>query len=115
MATEAGGAAPPPPPQAQLQERYRALRTVATIIRVLAFIIAILGGLGVLIASVAIGVSDDGGVGQGLATLVGGALYVAFIALFMFAYGELINLIIAVEDNTRRTAEALAGRGGAMP
>ena len=61
------------------------------------------------------GAGDDGSAGRALAILVGGALYVAFLALFLFAYGELVRLIIAVEENTRRTAEVLAGRGGGLP
>ena len=52
---------------------------------------------------------------QGLLVLVGGLLYVAVIALFLFAYAEIIRLVIAVEDNTRVTAEAVAGRGGQLP
>ena len=56
----------------------------------------------------------EGGPG-GLFILVGGLLYAAVVALFLFAYAEIIRLIIAVEDNTRVTAEALAGRGGQLP
>jgi len=52
---------------------------------------------------------------QGLLFLVGGLLYVAVVALFLFPDAEIIRLIIAVEDNTRLTAEALAGRGGQLP
>ncbi len=47
--------------------------------------------------------------------MIGGLLYVAVIALFLFAYAEIIRLVIAVEDNTRVTAEAVAGRGGQLP
>lgn len=103
-------AAPRPP---EHEERYRALRTIAMIIRVLAFIVAIIGGLAVLIGAITT-IGQDGGVGPALLILIGGLLYVAVIALFLFAYAEIIRLIIAVEDNTRLTAEALAGRGGQL-
>jgi hypothetical protein len=103
-------AATPRPPEHE--ERYRALRTVAAIIRVLAYVVAILGTIGVVIAAIS-AISQAGA--QGLLFLVGGLLYVAVVALFLFAYAEIIRLIIAVEDNTRLTAEALAGRGGQLP
>jgi hypothetical protein len=95
-------------------ERYRALRTVAAIIRALAYVVAVIGGLAVVIGAIAT-VAQGGGVGPALLVLVGGLLYVAVIALFLFAYAEIVRLFIAVEDNTRLTAEALAGRGGQLP
>src|SRR5829696_1890913 len=93
------------------EERYRALRTIAAIIRILAYVVAVIGAIGFVIGSGAI---IEGGPG-GLFILVGGLLYAAVVALFLFAYAEIIRLIIAVEDNTRVTAEALAGRGGQLP
>ena len=112
-------AAPTPPPAAprspEHEERYRALRTVATIIRVLAFIVAIVGGLAVVIGAINAMSSSGGAIGAGLLILVGGFLYVAVVALFLFAYAEIIRLVIAVEDNTRTTAEAVAGGGGQLP
>lgn len=90
------------------------LRLIATIIRILAILVAVLGGLGVIIGTIAT-LSGDRGVGPALVVLVVGFLHVAVIALFLFAYGEIIRLMIAVEDNTRLTAEALAGRGGNLP
>jgi cytochrome b subunit of formate dehydrogenase len=106
---------PPPaaPRSPEHVERYSALRTIAAIIRILAYIVAIVGGIAVVVGAIS---AFAGGVpGQGLLVLVGGLLYVAVIALFLFAYAEIIRLIIAVEDNTRLTAEALAGRGGQLP
>ena len=96
--------AAPPPSEGT---RYRALETISRILRVLAWVVLVLGGLGVLIAGV-IALADEPA--SGLAILVGGALYVAFIALALFAYAELIRLMIDMESNTRRTAEAIARR-----
>jgi len=106
-----------PPPTAprtpEHEERYSALRTIAAIIRILAFIVAVIGGIAVVVGAIT---AFAGGVpGRGVLVLVAGLLYVAVIALFLFAYAEIIRLIIAVEDNTRVTAEALAGRGGQLP
>jgi len=92
--------------------RWPALRTVATIFKVLAWLIVGLGGLAVLIATIAVAVSDDGGIGKGLLTLVFGALGVGFYALITFAAAELIAIGIAIEENTHRTAEELASRAG---
>ena len=93
-------------------QRWPALRTVATIFRVLAWLIVGLGGLAVLIGAIAVAVSDDGGIGEGLLTLVFGGLGVGFYALINFAAAELIAIGIAIEENTHRTAEGLAGRAG---
>jgi hypothetical protein len=106
---------PPTEPPAPLEpeERYSALRTVAAIIRALAYIVAVIGGIVAIVAGIL--AIARGAAGAGVLTLVGGLLYVAVIALFLFAYAEIIRLIIAVEHNTRLTAEVLAGRGGQLP
>jgi hypothetical protein len=108
-------ATPPPtaPRSPEHEERYSALRTIAAIIRILAYIVAVIGGIAVVVG--AITTFARGVPVQGLLVLVGGLLYVAVIALFLFAYAEIIRLVIAVEDNTRLTAEAVAGRGGQLP
>ena len=93
-------------------QRWPALRTVATIFKVLAWLIVGLGGLAVLIGTIAVAVSDDGGIGEGLLTLVLGTLGVGFYALITFAVAELITIGIAIEENTHRTAEELASRAG---
>jgi hypothetical protein len=77
---------------------------------VFAILIAVLGGIGVVIGAIVAASQSGRGIGQFFAVLIFGALYVGVVALFMFAYAEIIRLVIAVEDNTRLTAEALAGR-----
>ena len=89
---------------AEAGSRWRALRTVSTIFKVIAWVILGLGGLAVLIASISIGASDDGGAGEALLTLIFGGIGVALYALFTFAMAELIMLAIAVEENTKRTS-----------
>lgn len=61
------------------EERYRALRLIAAIIRIPAILVAVLGGLGVIIGAI-VALGRDGGVGPALLVLVGGALYVAVIS-----------------------------------
>ena len=74
---------------------------------------AVVGALAVIVGAIS-AITQGGGL-QGLLVLIGGLLYVAVIALFLVAYAEIIRLVIAVEDNTRVTAEAVAGRGGQLP
>jgi hypothetical protein len=80
------------------------LRTISSILKVVAWIIVVVGGLSVVIAAIAAGASDDGGVGAGLLTLILGGITVALYALFTFASSELLRLFIAVEENTRISA-----------
>ena len=87
--------------------RWLALRTVSTVFRVLAWVIVGLGGLAVLIGAVSVGASDGGGIGGALLTLIFGAIAVGFYALITFAVSELIMIGIAIEENTRRTADGL--------
>jgi len=102
-----------PPRHPEHEERYRALRTVAAIIRTLAYVVAVVGAIVAVVGGIM--AIAQGAAGQGILILIGGLLYVAVIALFLFAYAEIIRLVIAVEDNTRVTAEAVAGRGGQLP
>ncbi|HVL64011.1 MAG TPA: hypothetical protein VM573_02450 [Actinomycetota bacterium] len=90
----------------QQESRYGSLRTIARIFRVLAWITIIFGGLGVLGATVS--GAAQGASGEALVMLIGGGLFVAFYALMFFAMAEFIHLMVDVEANTRRTAEALA-------
>lgn len=88
-------------------DRYRALRAVATILRALAWIVAVFGSLTVIATGIVLGF-DAGDVVGGIGILVGGLLAVAFQALMLFAASALIALFIDIERNTRATAEMLA-------
>jgi predicted ferric reductase len=96
----AGPAALPP------EHRYRSLRIIATLLTVFGWVVLILGGLGVIGFTVFTG--QQQGVPQALGVLVVGAIYVALFALYAFAGAAIIRLFMAVEENTRLTAEALA-------
>ena len=90
--------------------RYRALHTVSSIFKIVAWAIAILGTLAVIGAAVTAGSSDEGGSGEALAILVVGGISVALYALFAFAAAEMIKLAIAIEENTRRAADSISTR-----
>ncbi len=99
--------------------KFRVLRIVATIIKILAWIILVLGVLGgcaSLVLGLMGGAATPRGGGAGLAILGGlfgafsGVVVIIFAALqflFLYAWGELIYLLLALEENTRLTAERL--------
>ncbi len=105
-----------------MQSKVRVLRIVATIFKVLAVIILVIGLLGTC-ASIAAGMlpglagagssSRDtfgigvggllGGLIVGLGVLFGSILYF----LMLYAFGDVLSLLIALEENTRITSERL--------
>lgn len=113
-----------------MEKRFRSLRIIATILKILAWItlgVGILSGIGILIAGLAGGLAGGqaalpgssgsslamlgllsgviGGVGVGVVTVVFSLLYF----LFLYATGDAIHLALAIEENTRETAWYLKG------
>ncbi|MBI5032779.1 MAG: hypothetical protein HZB51_19820 [Chloroflexi bacterium] len=104
-----------------MQQKFRVLRIVAIIWKVLAWLVlvlSILGGCGTL----AMGLLAGGGaaarssdmLGIGLTGVVGGivtALAAIFFGIlyfvFLYAFAELVDVMLALEENTRATAEQL--------
>ena len=71
----------PPEPSLQAPERrYASLRTIAGIYQVLAWVIAGIGGIGVIVSATS---TDNGGL-----VLIVGAIYVFFIVLSMLAFAR---------------------------
>lgn len=114
-----------------MEKRYRALRIVGTIYKVLGIIAAALTVLAVLamcgtsllggaaLDSVGRQFGQDLGGGGVFGGMVGGVifsvlavLYGGIIAVTLYAFGEMIYLLIALEENTRATAAMLQGQGG---
>lgn len=106
-----------------MEKRYASLRIIGTIYRVVGIII---GGITVIAVLFICGTSLLGGAGNsiysqssyGTMGLLGGAfgglimslialLYGGFLALTMYAIGEGVYLLIALEENTRQTAALL--------
>ena len=116
-----------------MEKRYRALRIISTIYKVLG---AIVGGITALITLATCATSTLGGaaleglsreLGQstGLGGLLGGAAAGVFVSLFvilwgggiavmLYGTGEYYSLLIDLEENTRQTT-ALLRRGYATP
>ena len=84
--------------------RFRSLETIAGVLFVLAWIVAIFGEIGVIAAA-----SEAGGVDEPdpAALAILGTLYIAFTTLMLLAASAFIRLMLSVEDSTRRTAAAV--------
>lgn len=91
------------------EERFGALRTLATILRIVAWIVVIGGTIASVIGAVQ---SFGYAVGSGLTALIGGLVATAVAALVLFVYAEIIRLGLAIERNTWRAAEGQGGRAG---
>jgi hypothetical protein len=114
-----------------MEKRYGVLRIIATIYKVLGILIGIasvLGALGICGLSAIGGAAARsfeggpnaaggivGGVLAGLVVILGGAIY----SLTLYALGDGISLLLALEENTRLTAALLQqstrGAAPAMP
>ncbi len=104
-----------------MEKKFRALRIIGTLFKILAWITLVLGvlaALGVLISGIMGGAALNpggrymiggmmggllGGIAGGLLTLILSVIY--FMALY--ASGEFIYLGLAVEENTRETTTLL--------
>lgn len=109
--------------------RYRALRIVATIYRIIGWIIIVIGALGTCVSSVAAvaGASYMGrqfgyragaglGVIQAVIILIIGLLYTGIIGVTLLAFAEGIQVFLDIEENTREIARRIRElAGGAAP
>lgn len=100
-----------------MKKRFGVLRVLSTVFKVLGIIVAVIAILGGLISLVmafsntdvftSMGFEDTNSVFVGLVlalvVLVGGLLS----AILVYGFGELLILLIAIEDNTLRTATLL--------
>jgi hypothetical protein len=114
-----------------MEQRYTALRTIGTVYKILGIIsgvITILAILGICAASVLGGAalgeleSQLGG-SYGMGGMFGGVfggillgflaiLYGGGISITLYAFGEGIYLLLALEENTRTTAQMLTQQAG---
>lgn len=113
--------APIPAEPVAVQKRYPILRVLSVIYKVLGGIVAaltILGAIGFCIAGIAGGAAlgDLGrelgtpmpGIGGAAGGIIGGLtllLYGGFIAITLYALGEVVSLFISIEENIRSLAQ----------
>jgi hypothetical protein len=82
-------------------QRYPFLRFATAVLRILGWIILVIG----IIGSIAFGIITGGLMGVFYA--VGGAVFSFLTWLFFLATRELLYLLIQVEENTRNTADRI--------
>jgi hypothetical protein len=109
-----------------MEKKFTVLRIIGNIYKVLAWIVLILGILAALVV-LAAGVWGETrlarpygifprpyaplmGIAGGIFGALGIALGTGFYFLFLYAAGEAIYLALAIEENTRATAQYLRGR-----
>jgi TRAP-type mannitol/chloroaromatic compound transport system permease large subunit len=80
-------------------EKYPFLRYAVTVLRVVGWIVLVVGVIG----SIALGISTGGMEGAFMA--VGGVIFSFLAWLFLLAGREIIYVLVHIEGNTRNTAE----------
>ena len=108
---------PPAPAPEPVERKYRSLRVVAALLTIVGWLVLVVGGAGVAVGAVTS--TSQLKPLQIALVAVGGAIYVAVVSLYAFAGAAVIRLAMAVEENTRATAEAIgadrcAGGGSSM-
>jgi hypothetical protein len=83
-------------------QRYPFLRFATAVLRILGWIILVVGVIGSIVFGI-----RTGGV-TGVFYAVGGAIFCFLTWLFLLAARELLYLLIQVEENTRNTAERIS-------
>ena len=108
--------------------RYRALRIVATVYRIIGWIVIVIGALGTC-ASSAVAVAGASYVGQrfgyragpgfgvieAIIILVIGLLYTGVIGVTLLAIAEGIHVFLDIEENTREIARRIRELPGVTP
>jgi hypothetical protein len=99
------------------ERRFTSLHVIASVYFVLGILVAVLGGLGVVIAGIEQSDSPDNfDDAEPAAVFIIGGLYVAFVSLTLIAASAFIRLMLSVEESTRRTAAAVeTQRAGDRP
>ena len=111
-----GGFSPPSFSTTTGDKKYKALRTIANIYKIMAFVI---GGLLAIVGliTMASGAASSTSSFGGPAAIFGGfvfglimLVYAGFAFVFLYGMGEFIYLFLDIEENTRKTSETLSRR-----
>ncbi|MGA9772832.1 MAG: zinc-ribbon domain-containing protein [Blastocatellia bacterium] len=94
-------------------KKYKALRTIANLYKILAFVLGGLMVIGALIvmASGAVGTSSLGGPSMMAGGFIGGLIMIIYAGLVFVGFyglGEFIYLFLDIEENTRKTNDLLS-------
>jgi len=90
-------------------QKYRFLPFAAKVLRILAWIVFVVGILGSIILGVGVPLVYEGiNGGAGILIVVGGIICSFLAWVFLLTVRELLYLFMDVEENTRNTAERIA-------
>ena len=113
-----------------MEKRYRVLRIIGTVYKVLGAIVAVLTVLSVIgmcLASLLGGAAMDrfardtglpgfiAGFAGATVFAIGAIVWGGSLAVTLYALGEGVSLLLALEENTRATATLLRQQGGSRP
>jgi hypothetical protein len=100
-----------------MEKRFGVLRILSTILKILGIVVAafaVLGGLGTLIISFdggdlfsTFGVNASSGFFVGLVSSFGIVIVGILYAALLYGFGELLLLLLSMEDNTFKTVKLL--------
>ena len=82
-------------------EKYPFLRYATTVLRILGWIVLVVGVIGAIVFGIM-----TGGI-MGAFYAIGGVIFSFLAWLFLLANRELIYVLVYVEENTRNTAESI--------
>ncbi len=94
-------------------QKYSFLPFAARVLKVVGWIVLVVGVIGSIVFGITVGGASNGGVAGVAGTLAGifvavGGIIVSFLAwVFLLATSELFYLFMDVEENTRNTAERI--------
>ncbi len=83
-------------------EKYPFLRRAVGIVKVLAWVVLVIGIIGSIVAAASAGTYGAGGA---VVVAILGILYSVVAWIFLLATSEIFRLLIDVEENTRKAAE----------
>ena len=94
-------------------QKYSFLPFAAKVLRVVAWVVLVVGVIGSIVYGIIMGSAENGAIGGVAGTVAGifmaiGGIIVSFLAwVFLLASRELLYLFMDVEENTRNTAESI--------
>ncbi len=119
-----------------MEKKFTALRIVATIWKILAWLVLVIGilsSIGILLTSILGGGAMEGIIGEleqgnqypgmsllfsaagGIVGFLAALIGTLFYFVLLYAGGEIISLFLAIEENTRQTALWMQSRAAAPP
>ncbi len=86
-----------------MQKKFQSLRVIATLFKILAVMIAVSGILAASAGLVSFALNHNvwGFLGLGILSSINFLIFGLISGLFLYGFGELIYLLLAIEENTR--------------